>query len=164
MDEKFIGFVQKACSLGICDSFSTRVEQAGSKKQFLDLALNSAATPWVAERISQGLVCSAREIARMFSSLSNGRYISRQDGYSGMLFTENADITITEANNLVLSSGGKIEATRPCDIYIVDSVVEIKNTCPVPASVSVYLYNSSIKTEGDSSIKVKREYHHEQRV
>lgn len=109
-----------------------------SKKQLMDMALDSNGIGYVCNSIANGWGISPDEICKRFSSFINDKYISQQKGYTSKMYCKyngyilanttliaviNSDVNITLTNSICqvycTGKGTKIHliGTGQCDCY-----------------------------------------------
>lgn len=157
MDAIFSEFITKAKRLGLCQEYTDKVDKAGSKLAFMQIALDANAMPWMAESICKGWGLTPEYIAKEFAPFNNGRYV-RSDGYTSAMYCrppeDEIDITTTAA--LIIDFKGTVIVDRLIsELYFVNSNVTINNG----GIVKVYLYNSNvINPDAHVIIESKKEY------
>lgn len=151
MDATFKEFLTKAKRLGLCKEYTEKVDRAGSKKAFIDIALDANGLSWVADCICKGLL-SAQYIAREFAPFINGKYVRDADGYTSTLYCGfDGEIRISTTCALIVDCRGVIRVDRPiCELYIADSDVEIVGS----GQANVYLYGSEADIRDPKKISV----------
>ena len=156
MDSTFTEFIAKAKRLGLCQEYTDKVDKAGSKLAFMQIALDANAMPWLCESICKGWGLTPEYIAQKFAPFNNGRFI-RNDGYTSAMFClpPEDEIKIDTTATLIIGFNGKIKVDRPCEIYLCNSqVVIIGNGAP-----RCYLYNSSVvNPDGIATIESQKDY------
>lgn len=149
-------FRRNAEKLGLCDTFAQRWSNCKSKKQLYDLACDINSLSYMAEMIAKGYGLSSDYLVKEFGQFLNGKctYKSREDGYTSQMYCQydGSEIEVkTTALLLIDVHNVRIVADRICEIYMVNSEVEIVGR----SHAIVYSYNSAV-TNPDSSPAVVR--------
>lgn len=141
MDLVFKEFIAKAKRMGLCEEYTDKVDHAGSKRAFIDIAIDANGLSWVATAVAKGML-SGEYIASTFPMFLNGAYIRSKDGYTSALYCRfEKDISISTTAALIIECDKDIVVDRPaCELYIVNSQVRITGS----GNAAVYLYNSSV--------------------
>lgn len=158
MNATFAQFIAKAKRLGLCQEYTDKVDNAGSKKSFMDIAIDINGMPWLCESICRGWGLTPEYIAKEFAPFNNGRYI-RQDGYTSAMYCqppEDKEITIETTAALIIGHNGviTIPKNRICELYICQSHVRIQGE----GKGVVYLYNSAISNPDTAPVVIKETY------
>lgn len=143
MDATFAKFIDTAKRLGLCQEYTDKVDKAGSKKAFVDIALDINGIKWMCESICRGWGLSPEYIAKEFAPFNNGKYTRDKDGYTAQMYClpEDKEITISSTVTLIIGFDGVVKVDRLCELYIVSSnVVIVGNQIP-----QVYAYNSNVE-------------------
>lgn len=142
MDSVFEQFLRKAKKMGLCKEYTDKVDNAGSKAAFLQIALDANGMSWLCDSICRGWGLSAEYIAEEFKPFNNGAFVRRKDGYTSAMYcnTEAEEIKITTTAVLIIGYKGTVIVNRPCQLYLCNSDVVITGT----ERPDVYLYNSSV--------------------
>lgn len=143
MDEVFEDFIRKMQLVGVCDRYSQRLSQAGSKKQFIDLALEVAAAPYFCRSVAKGWGLKADYIKEAFRPFLNGRYRRQNEGYTAAMYCGADEITASSTLTIIIGCHGTITADRICELHLVDSECNIIGI----GRPKVYLYNSIVTNE-----------------
>lgn len=147
-------FKSNAKEHGICEMIADW-DNAKSKKQLMDLALNIRAIEYIAMSTASGWGLSPDYIAKEFISFNNGKYVRDKDGYTSSLYCLPLDneITITTTATLIIGYKGDIfiPKNRICELYIcqADVVIHGEGRCVA------YLYNSTISNTDAAPVIVK---------
>ena len=150
MDAIFSEFITKAKRVGLCQEYTDKVDKAGSKLAFMQIALDANAMPWLCESICRGWGLTPEYIAKEFAPFNNGKFI-RNDGYTSAMHCRPPEdkIEITTTAALIIDFDGVIKVNRPCELYICKSRIKLDVTGNETARV--YSYNSEIH---DSSLNL----------
>lgn len=154
MDSTFNEFITKAKRLGLCAEYTDKVDSAGSKKALLSICLDANGLPWICHSIARGWGLTPDYISKEFAPFNNGKYTRKKDGYTSQMYCQydGAEIEVkTTALLLIDVHNVRIVADRICEIYMVNSKVEIVGR----SHAIVYSYNSAV-TNPDSSPAVVR--------
>lgn len=149
MDEIFTDFLAKAKRLGLCAEYTDKVDAAGSKKALIDICLDANGLPWLCHSIERGWGLTPDYISKEFAPFNNGIYTRRKDGYTSQMYCQydGDEIEVkTTALLLIDVHNVRVVADRICEIYMVNSEVEIVGR----GHAIVYPYNSEV-TKNDSS-------------
>lgn len=144
-------FRRNADRLGLCDTFAQKWSNCKSKKQLYDLACDINSLPYMADMIAKGYGLSSDYLVREFGQFLNGKciYRSNKDGYTSQMYCQydGDEIEVkTTALLLIDVHNVRVVADRICEIYMVNSEVEIVGR----GHAIVYPYNSEV-TKNDSS-------------
>lgn len=155
MDSVFKDFITKAKRIGVCKEYADKVDNAGSKKAFMEIALSAGALPWVSEMIARGELL-ADTISKEFKPFNNGAYTRDKDGYTSQMYClpECVEIAIGSTTTLIIDFKGVIKIDRPiCELYICNSDVTIVGCGRGVA----YLYNSTITNPDTANVVIKED-------
>lgn len=159
MDNAFKAFIE-AERQSMCPVFRKAVDEAQTKKSFVDMALTPQGCAWLCERLATGCGLSATYISDNFNTFNNGGYIMQANGYTSSMYCQpsSSDIIINTTLTLIVDYKGRIRLTSPiCALYLVNSDVDITG---MKTSADVYLYNSRIFNRNIAPINIR----HEQRL
>lgn len=134
-------FVDRIKKLGVCKAFADKVENVGSKKQLMDVALSVAALPWICENICKGNI-TPEEIAYSFSSFINGRYVRREDGYTSAIFCnpDTEEIVVNTTAVLIIGFYGRVVVPKNhvCEVHLCKSNVRFRGK----GHIELYAYDA----------------------
>lgn len=124
----------------LCASYSEKVDNAKSKKQLLDVVLDSNGVSFLCEMDSHGLALPYETILKSFSSYVNGRYVSEHkndkgNGYNSCIFccysdSDTIEINTTLTTLLGCSTDIYIKDNDFCKIYA-DKNCNLRIHCPI---------------------------------
>lgn len=155
MDSIFRQFIEKAKRLGLCQEYTDKIDKAGSKLAFMEIALDANGLQWCSDAICRGML-TAEYIAKEFAPFNCGRYIRITGGYkSAMYCLPDTDITITTTAALIIGHKGTIiiPKNRVCEIYLCQSDVTIQGEGRGVA----YLFDSRITNQSAAPVVVKED-------
>lgn len=137
----FAEFIEKSKST-LCKEYTEKLDKAGSKVQFINLALDANGLPWVAESVAKGEL-PIEVIANDFKPFLNGKYTRIGDGFTSQIYCRPPEdkIEITTTATLIIDFDGVVKVDRPCELYIVNSKVMIVGN----GNPQVYAYNSEVE-------------------
>lgn len=149
-------FKANAQSHGICEMLDDW-NNAKSKKQLMDVALNVRGMQYISEAIAQGWGVSPEIITKDFSPFNNGRYVYN-DGYTSTMYCQSPEdeIKIGTTTALIIDYDKTIIVDRPiCELYLVNCNVIIRGK----EMAKVHLYNSTIiNTDERVIVESQHEY------
>ena len=147
-------FREAAKSRNLCDKYSELWDGCNTKKQLFDLATDSNGIPYICESMVEGWGVTPEFISGKFKTFINGRYISKHNGYTSVMYVEKffiEPIVANTTNLIVIACEGVIEVPENtvCNIFIVESDVVVRGTgvCYV-------------KTYGENTIKYDENLRH----
>lgn len=79
-------FRENAASQNLCSEYLSKWNDRLSRKQLVDLALDSKGADYVCDAIAKGWGVSPEFISTKLSAYINGKYISQKDGYDSALY------------------------------------------------------------------------------
>lgn len=155
MEEKMQQFYKASLEGGLCDRYSQLWQSAHSKRQLMDIALDANGVSFVAEAVADGSFLTEEYIAKEFEHFLNGQYVRKNgQGYTSALYLGKNDITIQYALNLIIGCKGTLFITRPCEIHLVNSNVQIYG---LSFPSKVYLYKSEADTTSAPDCKIMKQ-------
>lgn len=123
------------CGL-LCETYADKVDEAKSKRQLMNVVLDSNGVSYLCEMDSKGLALPYEVILKSFSSYVNGRYVSEHkndkgNGYTSCIYCCYSDSDTIEINTTLTTLLGcsanvyikdndfvKIYADKNCDLRI----------------------------------------------
>jgi hypothetical protein len=157
MDDELDKFIHNAKQLGLCSEYSAKVDKAASKKQMLDIALDSNGISYIAESVAKGWGLTVDYIYSTFAPFINGRYIHHGNAYTTTLYCKSDNVTVSSTAALILECNGEIHSDRICELHIANSNVKITGN----GKCVVYLYNSTISNPDSFKGIIKEDNHYE---
>lgn len=133
-------FLAKAKRLGLCKEYTAKVNNAGSKKQLVDVAMDANGLSWICSSIARGWGLSPEYISQNYAPFLNGRYVFDGNGYSSTIYCQNNHVNVNTTAAAIIDCQGTINVKRVCELHIANSRVTITGN----ARCVVYLYNSTI--------------------
>ncbi len=155
MDAVFEKFIEKAKRLGLCQEYTDKVDKAGSKKAFMDIAIDINSMPWLCDCICHWHGLTPEYICESFPQFLNGRYTRDKDGYTSQIYCqpEVKEITVETTAILIIGYNGilTIPQNRICEIYLCKSNVEIAGE----GRGLAYCYDSTISNQDSAPVIIK---------
>lgn len=102
--------------LGLCGQYKTMWDACASKKELIDLALDSNGVEFLADAITFGWGCSQEFLLKEFSDFINGKYQRRKDGYTSELYVEPHGV-IEFRSTITVIVGGKASVIIPPNFF-----------------------------------------------
>lgn len=106
----------------LCESYSRRWDLCKSNKDLMDMALGAKGVDYLCDTIAKGWGVSPDVISKRFRPFINGKYVSKQKGYTSEMYCEYAgDITASTDVLAIISCVVNIDipANMMCEIYVV---------------------------------------------
>jgi hypothetical protein len=145
MNSEFEKFIRNAKRLGLCDTYSNKVDNALSKKQQMDIALDSNGVKWMCNATASGWGLTADYLTENYTPFLNGRYVYNGNGYTSSMYCQSDDVNIETTTAAIIECNGDIQVDRISELHIVNSVVTITGK----GKAYVYLYNSTITNQDE---------------
>lgn len=104
----------------MCDEYYDRWDSCRSNKQIMDMALGVKAVDFLCDSIAKGWGISSEYISDRFKSFINGKYVSKQKGYTSKMYCKfDGDITadttiVTLIDSVVVLN---VPNTSICEVY-----------------------------------------------
>lgn len=145
----------------ICDEYNDKVKNAQSKKQMMDIVLDSNGLPYMCQmsHIGQGLPYDV--ITKEFAPFINGAYIGYFNGQSGCQYSGSIYCGLKDGSSVVVETTATCFLGCKCDVFIQDyDFVQIyaDDNCELTIHCSErgkcyvdYWGDAKIFVEGDSS-------------
>ena len=85
-NNELLNMKRKALMLGLCGEYKKKWDSCTSKKELMDLVLDSNGVEFLADAITFGWGCSQEFLLNEFADFINGRYQRKKDGYTSELY------------------------------------------------------------------------------
>lgn len=144
-------FRKNAESHGMCSEYYGIWDECHSNRQIADMALGVKALDFLFDGISKGWGASPEYIAIRFKSFINGRYVSKQKGYTSKMYCMysgevEADTTILSFINSTIDL--LVPKNAICEVYCVGKC-KISVTCFGEAKFICYGNPEDVVIDGD---------------
>lgn len=158
-NNELLNMKRNALMLGLCGEYKKKWDACTSKKELIDLVLDSNGVEFLADAITFGWGCSQEFLLREFSDLINGKYQRKKDGYTSELY-------VHHNNMIVLRSTITLVAGSNADIVVPDDFIGNLYICggshmifgSERGEINLYVYgDGNVKTEHDGLPKINRE-------
>lgn len=149
MNDEMSNFRRNAERLGLCDKFSRRWSECGSKLQLYKLACDINALAYMADMTSKGYGLSAGYLTKEFGQFLNGKCVNVADGYTSCIYCQpTEDIHIATTAALIIDCDKDIIIDKAvCELYIVNSKTRVTGK----GRARAFLYNSEITNNATAS-------------
>lgn len=113
---------RNAILLGLCDQYRGKWDACKSKRELVDLALDSNGVEFMADSMAFGWGLGKDYLLREFGEWMNGFYISREGGYTSEMYVGAHGVLNTRSALLLVAYCGGLEIIVPehhvCRIYV----------------------------------------------
>lgn len=160
-NNELLNMKRNALMLGLCGEYKKKWDNCASKKELIDLALDSNGVEFLADAITFGWGCSQGGLLKEFSDFINGKYQRKKDGYTSELYVEPHD-KIELRSTLTVIAGGRASVIVPPNffgrVYVCgDGGSLIFGSNGGSIELFVYEGNERAVIKCAKSLKVKRE-------
>lgn len=107
---------RNALMLRLCGEYKKKWDACTSKKELIDLVLDSNGVEFLADAITFGWGCSQEFLLKEFSDFINGKYQRKKDGYTSELYVEPHGV-IELRNTITVIVGGKASVIVPPNFF-----------------------------------------------
>lgn len=160
-NNELLNMKRNALMLGLCGEYKMEWDACTSKKELIDLVLDSNGVEFLADAITFGWGCSQEFLLKEFSGFINGKYQRKKDGYTSELYVEPHGV-IELRSTITVIAGGKASIIVPPNffgkVYVCGdggSLIFGSNG----GSIELFVYGEKKRatTECATSLKVNRE-------
>lgn len=131
---------RKSFGLGLCGKYKSAWDDVTDAKGLFDLAMSVDGVEYLADGIAFGWGLTKDYLLREFDGFINGKYVSRQNGYTSAMFVGgDGEVTVNTTVVLFVGHKGKIRVPRSTvsKIYLCDDC-EVDLLCE--GRCEAYLY------------------------
>lgn len=159
-NNELLNMKRKALMLGLCGEYKKKWDSCASKKELIDLVLDSNGVEFLADAITFGWGCSQEFLLNEFADFINGKYQRKKDGYTSELYVEPHG-KIELRSTLTVIAGGRASVIVPPNffgrVYVCgDGGSLIFGSNGGSIELFVYGENERAVTKYATSLKVKR--------
>lgn len=140
MEETFRQFIDQAHKRGICQEYSDKVDEACSKKELFELALQAKSMDWLCRSIADGWGLTPDYIAAQFKPFLNGRLVYHGNAYTSAMYCKNDTVDVSTTAAVLIDCNGEVHTDRICELYLVNSKVRITGK----GRAIIHSYNSTV--------------------
>lgn len=118
-------FRENASEQNLCSEYSSKWNDRLSRKQLVDLALDSKGADYVCDAIAKGWGVSPEFISTKLSAYINGNYMSNQNGYTSKMYCGyNGHVFANTTLIVLINSDVTVEVPdySICEIYCTGKV------------------------------------------
>ena len=115
-NNELLNMKRNALMLGLCGEYKKKWDNCASKKELIDLVLDSNGVEFLADVITFGWGCSQGFLLKEFSDFINGKYQRKKDGYTSELCVEPHD-KIELRSTLTVIAGGRASVIVPPNFF-----------------------------------------------
>lgn len=115
-NNELLNMKRNALMLGLCGEYKKKWDNCASKKELIDLVLDSNGVEFLADAITFGWGCSQGFLLKEFSDFINGKYQRKKDGYTSELYVEPHD-KIELRSTLTVIAGGRASVIVPPNFF-----------------------------------------------
>lgn len=115
-NNELLNMKRNALMLGVCEEYKKTWDNCASKKELIDLVLDSNGVEFLADAITFGWGCSQGFLLKEFSDFINGKYQRKKDGYTSELYVEPHD-KIELRSTLTVIAGGRASVIVPPNFF-----------------------------------------------
>lgn len=160
-NNELLNMKRNALMLGLCEEYKKKWDTCTSKKELIDLVLDSNGVEFLADAITFGWGCSQEFLLKEFSGFINGKYQRKKDGYTSELYVEPHGV-IELRSTITVIAGGKASVIVPPNFYgkvyvCGDGGSLIFGSNGGSIELFVYREKKRATTECTTSLKVDRE-------
>lgn len=130
MSNELLTLKRNAIKLGLCGEYKERWDNAKDKKDLIDIVLDANGVEFLCDGCAFGWGLAPEYIESAFSDFINGKYISKQKGYTSALYvnnTEDVEINTTIATFINCKCTVRVSVNQASKIYMVNSAIEFIN-------------------------------------
>lgn len=110
-----LDFKREAIAKGLCKQYRTRWDNAQSKKDLMDIALDANGIEYMAEMLNEGWGLTPGYICKEFADYINGRYEKSYNGYkTAMYVMYDGELTASCTAYLLASCNMKVVIPENC--------------------------------------------------
>lgn len=158
-NNELLNMKRKALMLGLCGEYKKKWDSCVSKKELVDLVLDSNGVEFLADAITFGWGCSQEFLQKEFADFINGKYQRKKDGYTSELYVHHNNMVVLRST-ITLVVGGEADIVIPDDfignLYICGGSHTIFGS--ERGEINLYAYGSGhIEIGGGGSPKINRE-------
>lgn len=149
---------RKSILMGLCEKYREKWDACASKKQLVDMALDSNGIEFMADAIAFGWGLSKEYLMQEFGEFMNGFYRRQEEGYASEMYIGAHEVLSAESTLLLIGYCDDIEIEIPehavCRIYICGgSSVRIENNGKVELLVYGAGNNIVVKNYGGTVLR-----------
>lgn len=115
-NNELLNMKRNALMLGLCGEYKKKWDNCASKKELIDLVLDSNGVEFLADTITFCWGCSQGFLLKEFSDFINGKYQRKKDGYTSELYVEPHD-KIELRSTLTVIAGGRASVIVPPNFF-----------------------------------------------
>ena len=158
MDKIFFKFLKDAYTSGLCNEYRDEIRNCHEDKlQLIRLAMRQQSIPWVATKLSDGVI-TKRYIKNTFGVYLNGFILNDCDDVKDYTYTwyvdydyDNDIVVDVDVIHVSFTKGARIVVPlTKCPIIYVSNKSDVHLICDGYNSVRVYLFDDSRVTIDDS--------------
>lgn len=158
-NNELLNMKRNALMLGLCGEYKMEWDACTSKKELIDLVLDSNGVEFLADAITFGWGCSQEFLLKEFSGFINGKYQRKKDGYTSELYVHHNDMVVLRST-ITLVVGGETDIIIPDDfignLYICGGSHTIFGS--ERSEINLYVYGDGCIEKGrGGSSKINRE-------
>lgn len=110
-----LDFKREAIAKGLCKQYRNKWDNAQSKKDLVDIALDANGIEYMAEMLNEGWGLTPEHIHKEFADYINGRYEKKHNGYkTAMYVMYNGELTTSCTAYLLASCNIKVVIPKNC--------------------------------------------------
>lgn len=150
------------CEGLLCDEYATKVQQAKSKKQVVDIVLDANGVSYLQEMMSKGHALPYDVIRSDFSAYLNGRYVSvHKNGQNGREYT--GSVYFEQEHDLIVHTTITSLLNCTCNVIVPDNHIAllyadgnctIHVICMGKAKCKVYYWGDAKVTSDNDNVKI----------
>lgn len=115
-NNELLNMKRNALILRLCEEYKKKWDACTSKKELIDLVLDSNGVEFLADAITFGWGCSQEFLLKEFSGFINGKYQRKKDGYTSELYVEpHGEIELRSTITVIV--GGKASVIVPPNFF-----------------------------------------------
>lgn len=115
-NNELLNMKRNALMLGLCGGYKEKWDACTSKKELINLVLDSNGVEFLADAITFGWGCSQGFLLKEFSDFINGKYQRKKDGYTSELYVEPYGV-IELRSTITVIAGGKASVIVPPNFF-----------------------------------------------
>lgn len=115
-NNELLNMKRNALMLGLCGEYKNKWDNCASKKELMDLVLDSNGVDFLTDAITFGWGCSQEFLLNEFADFINGKYQRKKDGYTSELYVEPYG-KIELRSTLTVIAGGRASVIVPPNFF-----------------------------------------------